>query len=114
MKRRILSFVLSAIMLLTPAMSVAEAAGNYYAGELTKSAIGDSYAAGNQLNLNVALGMDLDETIEDETLKAIAKLLGKMNLQMSFYDDFGTTRIHSQLEADDVLPCIPVHQYESH
>lgn len=103
MKRRILSFVLSAVMLLMPTMSVAEAAvANYYAGELTAIAIGDSYAAGNQLNLNAVLGLDLDETVTDETLKALADLLAKTTLHMSFYDDFGTARIHAQLDAEDV------------
>ncbi|MBQ8620389.1 MAG: hypothetical protein IJ418_23165 [Clostridia bacterium] len=103
MKRRILSFVLSAVMLLMPAMATAEAAAaNYYAGELTAMAIGDSYMAGNQLNLNAVLGLDLDETVTDETLKAISNLLAKTNLHMSFYDDFGTARIHAQLDAEDV------------
>ena len=102
MKRRILSFVLSAVMLLTPVVSVAEAAGSYYAGELTAAAIGDSYMAGNQLNLNAVLGLDLDETVTDEALKALSDLLAKTTLHMSFYDDFGTARIHAQLDAEDV------------
>lgn len=102
MKRRILSFVLSAVMLLTPAMSLAEAAGNYYAGELTATAIGDSYMAGNQLNLNAVLGLDLDESVQDATLSALANLLAKSTLHMSFYDDFGTARIHAQLDTDDI------------
>lgn len=103
MKRRILSFVLSAVMLLMPVVATAEAtAANYYAGELTTIAIGDSYMAGNQLNLNAVLGLDLDETVTDETLRALSNLLSKMNLHMSFYDDFGTARIHAQLDADDV------------
>ncbi|MBQ7887924.1 MAG: hypothetical protein IJ313_13705 [Clostridia bacterium] len=103
MKRHILSFVLSAVMLLMPVMSVAEAAvGNYYAGELTTMAIGDSYMAGNQLNLNAVLGLDLDESVTDETLKALANLLSKTTLHMSFYDDFGTSRIHAQLDAEDL------------
>ena len=101
--RRILSFVLSAVMLLTPVMTVAEAAtANYYAGELTTMAIGDSYMAGNQLNLNAVLGLELDEAVTDPTLKALSDLLAKSKLHMSFYDDFGTARIHAQLDADDV------------
>ena len=103
MKRRILSFVLSAMMLLTPVMSVAEEAmPAYYAGELTALAIGDSYAAGDQLNLSAVLGLELDESVEDEALKALANLLAKSTLKMSFYDDFGTARIHAQLDAEDV------------
>ena len=103
MKRRILSFVLSALMLLMPVASVAEEAMNsYYAGELTTTAIGDSYFAGNQLNLNAVLGLDLDETITDETLLAAANLLSKVKLNMSFYDDFGTARIRANLDVDDL------------
>ena len=102
MKRRIVSLVLSAMMLLMPVASVAEGVSNYYAGELTASAIGDSYMAGNQLNLNAVLGLQLEEQTEDKTLLALADLLGKTKLHMSFYDDFGTARIHAQLEADDV------------
>lgn len=103
MKRRILSFVLSALMLLMPVASVAEEAMNsYYAGELTATAIGDSYYAGNQLNLNAVLGLDLDETITDETLLAAANLLSKVKLNMSFYDDFGTARIRANLDVDDL------------
>ena len=103
MTRRILSFVISVMMLLTPVMSVAEAAEpSYYAGELTAIAIGDSYAAGEQLNLSAVLGLDLDEGMEDQTLKALSDLLGKCTLNMSFYDDFGTARIHAQLDAEDV------------
>ena len=103
MNRRILSLVLSVMMLLMPIASVAEASmSNYYAGELTTTVIADSYMAGNQLNLTVALGLDMDEALMDDTLKALSKLLGKTKLYMSFYDDFGTARIHAQLDADDV------------
>jgi len=103
MRRRILSFVLSAVMLLTPVMAMAEETmSNYYAGELTTVAIGDSYMAGNQLNLNAVLGLDLDENVTDTALAALAKLLAKSTLHMSFYDDFGTARIHAQLDAEDI------------
>lgn len=126
MKKRILSFVLSAVMLLMPVASMAEEAmPSYYAGELTAVAVADSYAAGNQLNLNVVLGMDLEENAANEALKpaldllamlgkdmdeskinemlkAVSQLLSKSRLHMSFYDDFGTARIHAQLDADDL------------
>lgn len=101
MKRRILSFVLSAVMLLMPVASVAEeAVSNYYAGELTAVAIGDSFYAGNQLNLNAVLGLDLDEAVTDKTLKALDELLSKMQVRMSFYDDYGTARIHGEVSVD--------------
>ena len=67
MKNRILSLVLSVMLLLAPVASVAEG-GNYYAGELTTVAIGDSYLAGNQLNLNAVLGLELDEAQTDKML----------------------------------------------
>ena len=103
MRKRILSFVLSAVLLLAPVASVAEeTAANYYAGELTATAIGDSYSAGNQINLNAVLGMNLGEDVTDGTLKAIASLLSKSRLHMSFYDDFGTARLHAELNTDDV------------
>lgn len=103
MKRRILSLVLSMLMLIMPVASVAEeAVAGYYAGELTTTAIGDSYFAGNQLNLEAVLGLDLEEYMEDETLTAIAELLAKTKLHMSFYDDFGTARIHAQMDVDDL------------
>jgi len=103
MKRRILSLMLSVMMLLMPALAAAEETmASYYAGELTAIAIGDSYAAGNQLNLTAALGLDLDEAVTDEALKAAAELLAKSKVSMSFYDDFGTSRIHAQLDTDDV------------
>lgn len=103
MRKRILSFVLSAVLLLAPVASVAEeTAANYYAGELTATAIGDSYSAGNQINLNAVLGMNLGEDVTDGTLKAIASLLSKSWLHMSFYDDFGTARLHAELNTDDV------------
>lgn len=103
MRKRILSFVLSAVLLLAPVASVAEeTAASYYAGELTTTAIGDSYSAGNQINLNAVLGMNLGEDVTDGTLKAIASLLSKSWLHMSFYDDFGTARLHAELNTDDV------------
>ena len=103
MNRRILSFVLSVLMLIMPVASVAEeAAGGYYAGELTAASVADSYYAGNQLNLTAVLGLDLEESMKDETLTALAELLAKSQLHMSFYDDFGTARIHAQLDMDDL------------
>lgn len=103
MRKRILSFVLSAVLLLMPGLSLAEeAASSYFAGELTTTAISDSYAAGEQLNLIAALGLDLDEAVTDKTLLALSELLNKAQLNMSFYDDFGTDRIHLDLSVADV------------
>lgn len=101
--RKILSLVLSMVMLLMPVASLAEAAvATYYAGELTKVAADDSYRAGNQINVNTLFGLDYDAAAGSEAAKALANLLGKSQLHMSFYDDFGTSRIHAELNVDDL------------
>ena len=99
MKNRILSLLLSAVMLLAPCASLAEEAAmpSYYAGELTKTVISDSYIAGEQMNLTVNFGVDAAVPFEEGKLKAALDLLKNATLQMSFYDDFGTARIHADL-----------------
>ena len=99
MKKRILSLMLSAMMLLTPMASVAEA--SYTAGELTTTVVSESYAAGKQINLTAVLGMNLDEQMAESALQPLASLLGRSQVQMSFYDDFGTACVHLELIADD-------------
>ena len=99
-KNKVTAFGLSAAMLLTPAASFAE--GNYDAGTLTTTAISDSYAAGNQLDLSAAFNLETEEGVSDKRVKAAASLLDKTELRMSFYDDFGTARIHAALETDGV------------
>ena len=101
--RKILSLVLSAVMLLMPVASLAEQAiATYYAGELTTVAMEDSYLAGNQINLNAVFGLDYDAASGSAAAKALATLIGKSKLHMSFYDDFGTSRIHAELNVDDL------------
>lgn len=103
MKKRILSFLLSAVMLLcAPAAMAEEAVASYYAGELTTTAVGDSYYAGEQINLDVLFGVDATKEFEQEKLQALADVLAKGRLHMSFYDDFGTGRIHAEFSSDDV------------
>lgn len=102
--KRSLSLLLSALLLLSaPAAVMAEeSAASYYAGELTTTAIGDSYAAGNQINLDVTFGLDATKAFDDAKLQAAASLLAKSRLHMSFYDDFGTARVHAQLTTEGV------------
>lgn len=100
LKNKVLSLGLSAAMLMTPAATLAE--GNYAAGELTTTAISDSYVGGNQINLSAALGMTLGEEANTDWWKSLASLLNKTQLEMSFYDDFGTARIHANVATDDV------------
>lgn len=100
LKKRIVSFLLSAVMLIAPCASLAES--NYYAGELSMTAVSDSYYAGNQVNLDVVFGVDAQREFASDRLQAAVSLLGKSRLHMSFYDDFGTARIHAELHTDGV------------
>ena len=100
LKNKALSLGLSAAMLMTPAATLAES--NYAAGELTTTAISDGYVGGNQINLSAALGMTLDGEANTDWWKSLASLLNKTQLEMSFYDDFGTARIHANVATDGV------------
>lgn len=107
LKNKAMALGLSAAMLLSPAASLAES--NYAAGELTTTAISDSYAAGNQLNLSADFNLELGDAIQNlgdaklqKKVNAVVSLLDKTELNMSFYDDFGTARIHLSLDIDGV------------
>lgn len=102
MKNRIAALLMSLCMLLLPAASFAEEGfvSDFAAGELTSIALSDSYVGGEQINATAMLGLELDEAAADERLQALADLLFMTQVQMSFYDDFGTDRIHAVLEAD--------------
>lgn len=116
LKQRMLSLLLSASLLLAPAAACAEE--NVYttpSGEVTATAISDAYVGGEQINvsagfemntllsgemLSTLLGVDADTA--DEKLAALSSLIDMCTLEMSFYDDFGTARIHADLMLDDV------------
>ena len=100
LKNRILAMGLSAAMLMTPAATLAQS--DYTAGELTTTVISDGYVGGNQINLSATLGMALDDQANTDRWKALASLLEKTQVEMSFYDDFGTARIHGDVTLDDV------------
>ena len=107
LKNKAMALSLSAAMLLSPAASLAES--NYAAGELTTTAISDSYTAGNQLNLDAGFNLELGDKFQnlgdaklEKKLNAAVSLLNKTELHMSFYDDFGTARVHAALETDGV------------
>ena len=107
LKNKAMALGLSAAMLLSPAASLAES--NYAAGELTTTAISDSYAAGNQLNLSTDFSLELGDALQNlgdaklqKKVNAVVSLLDKTELNMSFYDDFGTARIHLSLDIDGV------------
>ena len=100
LKTRLMSLALAAAMLTAPAASLAES--SYDAGTLTKTVVAESYAAGNQINLDVALGLELQAEPDSERVRAAASLIGKSRLHLSFYDDFGTARIRAALNVDNV------------
>jgi hypothetical protein len=112
LKQRMMAWVLSAAMLIAPSLSVAEE-WVAPAGEVTLTAISDDYVGGEQINLSAGIGMSTamsgeelaavlgtDVETAEKKLAAIQSLLEKCELQMSFYDDFGTARIHGDLTLD--------------
>lgn len=100
--KRFTAVVLSAAMLLTPVCSLAEDVNtsSYFAGEMASTVIGDSYAAGDQINVHAALGLQQNAEITDKKLAALANLLSKCEVDMSFYDDYGTARIGAALKVN--------------
>lgn len=99
---RVISLLLSAAMLLTPIAASAESDLGFSAGDLTRTALAESYAAGNQLNVSASFGLDMAEGVDSERVRAAASLLEKTTLEMSFYDDFGTARVRMKLATDGV------------
>lgn len=100
--RRVLALLLSAMMLLTPVMALAEETG-FSAGDLTLTTLSESYAGGYQIN--VQFGFDMDDaalSAQSEKVKAAAALLEKAQVNLSFYDDFGTARIRGSVDLDGV------------
>ena len=98
--RRVLALVLSAMLLLTPVMTVAEAPG-FSAGDLTLTTLFESYAGGYQID--VRFGFDIDDevlAVGGEQVQAAAALLEKAQVTLSFYDDFGTARIRGGMDLD--------------
>ena len=114
-QQRMIAFVVAAVMMLAPVAAFAEDAWVVPAGEVTTTAISDSYIGGEQINLSAALGLEtaltgeelsamlgMDAEAAQKKLEAVTSLLEKCTLEMSFYDDFGTARIHGELMLDGV------------
>lgn len=100
--RRVLALVMSAMMLLTPVMTSAETLG-FSAGDLTLTTLSESYAGGYQIN--VQFGFDMDDAAlaaQSEKIQAAGALLEKAQVNLSFYDDFGTARIRGGMSLDGV------------
>ena len=115
LKQRMIALMTAVALLLTPAAAFAEDEWAVPAGEVTTTAIRESYVAGEQINLSAALGLetvltgeelgamlDLDAETAQKKLEAVTSLLEKCTLELSFYDDFGTARIHGSLMLDGV------------
>ena len=63
--------------------------------------------AGNQLNLSAGFRLELGDVVKslsdeklEKKLDAVVSLMEATKLHMSFYDDFGTARIHAEIETD--------------
>ena len=98
--KRVLALALSALLMLTPVLSMAEAPA-FAAGDLTIETIAESFSGGYQID--VSFGFDVDANAvssQSEKMKAAAVLLEKTKIDMSFYDDFGTARIRGSLTMD--------------
>ena len=100
MKRRMKwqAFLLAALFFLTPVLSAAE--GNYEAGTQAKTLLSDAYAYGNQINVRITFDGSVPEGSDSRRAAAAASLLQKSELNLSFYDDYGTGRIHGSFTLD--------------
>ena len=88
--------LLCALLALTPVLSFAE--GDYDAGELTGTVASVAYQYGQQINLKV--NFDGVPSGDSKRAKAISNLLSESELALSFYDDYGTGRIHGVFSLD--------------
>ena len=107
LKKRWMALALSASILVSPIASMAESTSGFSAGDLTPTAIQESYAGGMQLNVSARLGLELEEGVmqESKRAQALASLLGKSTIELSFYDDFGTARVRGALVTEGVTLC---------
>lgn len=115
LKQRLTALLLSAGMLLAPVASLAE--GESYtipSGEVTTTALSDAYVGGEQINVTadfelstlldgdiLAMLLDTDAETAGKKLEALIRLVDKCTLSLSFYDDFGTARVHADLALDN-------------
>lgn len=104
-KKRLTALALSASMLAAPVASLAEGAMGFSAGDLTRTAISESYAGGMQLNLRANFGLEMETEMDSDRARALASLLDKSEIELSFYDDFGTARVRGALSVDGVTLC---------
>ena len=96
--KRIWAFLLSAALLVTPIAGSAE--GNYEAGSMAKTLLSDAYAYGNQIDVQIAFDAEASAEANSRRASAAASLLKKSEISLSFYDDYGTGRIHGLFTLD--------------
>ena len=87
------------LALLAPAFALAQ--GDYSAGTMMETVTGDSYAYGSQITAQLTFEQEADEQASRRAQAAFS-LLSKSELTLSFYDDYGTARIHGALSLDGV------------
>ena len=94
-----LVFALSLMLAAAPALSMAQ--GNYQAGGMLGTVTADSYAYGSQINADLTFESEAANSTSRRA-QAAAALLEKCELSLSFYDDYGTARIHGLLSLDGI------------
>lgn len=71
-KKRLTVLALSVSMLAAPVASLAEGAMGFSAGDLTRTAISESYAGGMQLNLRANFGLEMETEMDFDRARALA------------------------------------------
>ena len=94
---KIQAFLLAALFFLTPGFACAEA--NYEAGAMARTLLSDAYAYGNQIDVRVGFE-EAAGASSSKRAAAAASLLQKSEIALSFYDDYGTGRIHASFTLD--------------
>ena len=96
--KKSLAFLMTALLFFTPCFGFAE--GNYDAGEMAKTLLSDAYAYGNQINAQITFDGAVSEDSHSRRTSAVVSLLQKSEVELSFYDDYGTERIHASFTLD--------------
>lgn len=103
MKKRILSLVISMVMLLTPVFSLGEEmAAACPAGALMPAAVIGAYSAGGQVDLDVKLALAPASETPDEVTKAVVTLLDKFQLQVSAHQEEDAAAVYAVVDIDPV------------
>ena len=97
--KKSIAWLTAAVLASTPCLAFADA--NYDAGSMTKAVAGVAYSYGNQINVTLTFeGASEGET--SQRGKSAISLLDKSQVDLSFYDDYGTGRVHGVFSCDGV------------